>query len=246
MQDPGQDCWDQAYRDLEYAAAPEDDPLVGWLRRWVPPGDGACLELGCFPGRYLAVLGGLGYELHGVDLTPRVESDFSAWLAGRGCRVGRFARADALSWEPGRRYDLVCSFGLIEHFPDWRPVLRSQARLVAEGGRLVVTAPNFRGALQWLLHRTLDERNLARHNLGSMNAAGWRQEVTALGFEVLFAGYVGSFPFWWGDQPRSRLQRLGLGLVGRAGRWLRRLPAGGRLWAPHCGLIARKGGGAGR
>jgi SAM-dependent methyltransferase len=164
-----QTYWDQSYERYEFRPAPDDNMLLRWIRQSLPPGTGACLEVGCFPGRFLPILGELGYELHGIDLTPRVEQDLPAWLRNQGYRVGRFVKGEFLSWDPGRRYDVVCSFGFIEHFSDWPAVLRSQARLVAKGGYLVVSTPNFRGALQWLLHWSLDRQNLKRHNIWSMN-----------------------------------------------------------------------------
>lgn len=235
-----QSSWDDAYSQYQYRDAADDDALVQWIRRWIPPRTGTCLEFGCFPGRYLTVFGKLGYELHGVDLTPRVEQDFAPWLSAQGYRVGQIARDDALLWEPNRRYDVVCSFGFIEHFDDWRAVLRRQARLVDRDGWLMITAPNFRGALQWLLHRALDARNLKRHRMGSMDVRAWAEEAEKLGFAVAEAAYIGRFEFWHADEERNGFQRLGLKLARRAERWLRRLPAGHRLYSPYCGLVARR------
>jgi SAM-dependent methyltransferase len=122
-----QRLWDDGYVQAELFVAPPDDLIRRWLQKHVPSGQGSCLELGCFPGRYLAVLGELGYEVNGIDLTPRVEQDLKPWLQRQGYRVGEFIRDDVFTHAFRRRYDIVCSFGLIEHFEDWPGLLRRHA-----------------------------------------------------------------------------------------------------------------------
>ncbi len=84
-----QSVWDEGYAQHEFFVAPKDDALRQWIETHFPRANKSCLELGCFPGRYLAVFGELGYELNGLDLTPRVEQDFSAWLKSMHYPGGR-------------------------------------------------------------------------------------------------------------------------------------------------------------
>ena len=170
-----QRLWDEGYVKSDLFVAPPDDLIRRWLQKNIPPGQGSCLELGCFPGRYLAVFGELGYEVNGIDLTPRVELDLKPWLQQRGYQVGELIRDDVFTHPFGRRYDIVCSFGLIEHFEDWPGLLRRHAELVAEGGTLIVSTPNFRTGIQGLLHRWCDQENLGRHNLAAMFPDKWAQ-----------------------------------------------------------------------
>jgi len=235
-----QSYWDNVYRDHALVAAREDNTIVQWLLSYLPRGCGRCLEIGCFPGQFLPWIGKLGYELHGIDLTPRVAVELRPWLESLGCRTGDFALADFWSWEPSSLYEIVCSYGFIEHFPEMSVVLRRQAEWVAEGGYLVVTAPNFRGILQRGLHRLLDPENLERHIVEVMDPRSWQEIVEPLGFEILHAGFLGRFNFWWGEQRRTMLQDLGLSVVQKIKPVLARLPAGCPMYAPYCGLIARK------
>lgn len=290
-----QAVWDRGYEAEALEMAKADDPLRLWLEARLggaEGGGGCCLELGCFPGRYLAVLGRLGYEVHGVDLTPRTDTELAPWLAGLGCRVGTIERGDffsvptvppspispmhpiplaptpsippppspllpaapsppslepcSIAYPPsslraGCGYDVVCSFGVIEHFADWRTFLERQASLVAPGGRLVVTAPNFRGWLQHGLHRALDRENLERHCLEAMRPDAWAAHLAAQGWEVLEWGGLGRFDFWAGEARRGPLGGAALWLVrSLRGAAARILPVDTLWCCPHVRLLARR------
>lgn len=236
-----QSYWDASYAGMQPAMAPPGDALREWLEGTVPQAHGEqhALEIGCFPGRYLAVLGTLGYTVHGIDLTPAVERMKPAFAA-MGLRTGEFTHADFLRHEPQRRYDLVCSFGFIEHFPNWRGMIERHAELVAPGGLLVLETPNFRGWVQQLLHRLLDATNLRRHHLGAMRPDAWAAQVQARGFEVLGCGYMGSFDFWGDSPPPNFFQRAVLRVLRAITPWLKRRKPGGAALSPYCVLIARK------
>lgn len=235
-----QERWDEGYTNLSLQSAPADDPIRRWIEQHIPRGTGACLEFGCFPGRYLAVLGELGYEVNGIDLTPRLERDLPAWMRAQGLRTGEFVQADVFTHPFQRSYDVVCSFGLIEHFGQWPKLVERHAELVRPGGWLALSTPNFRGGLQQVLHRWLDARNLSEHNLDAMQPKRWAEIAERLGFEIVMCGYIGPFDFWVGQQKRPAFQDFTLKVLRRLKRAGRILPDNVGFYAPYCGLIARK------
>lgn len=241
-----QELWDGSYEALSLAPATFADPIRQWLQGSIPrvtprTGPKSAFEVGCFPGRYLAVLGERGYELNGIDLTPRIQEDMVPWLASQGFAMGRFERADFFSMTAEKRFDVVASFGFIEHFERWDEVLERHCDLVADGGYLAVSTPNFRGVVQRALHRVLDQPNYERHFVPSMRPDAWAEIASAKGFEVLFAGHFGRFSFWADSPPRHGLHQLSLALMRKATPLLAAcLPADQPSYAPFCGLIARR------
>ena len=235
-----QDYWDASYNNLVLAKAPPRDAVRQWLQSHVPAGSGECLEVGCFPGRYLAVFGELGYRLHGIDLTPRVQSDLPRWLETEGFRIGDFSRCDVCDYSPPSPFDIVCSFGFIEHFANWENIVRIQASWVKPGGLLIMTAPNFRGWIQRALHVALDRRNYMRHNIGAMNLSRWRTAVESLGFTVNFCKQFGGFDFWVDAQERNLLQRALIRRIERLKARFSHVREGAFAYSPYIGLIARK------
>jgi|GEM_PF-323092 len=236
-----QSYWDKGYENYNFQPVLKDDMLIKWLKKYLSSGKGKYVEIGCFPGRYLTFFGKLGYQLNGIDLTPKVEKDLPDWLKESGYEVGKFVKADFLTYNFVEKFDIVSSFGFIEHFHNWQDVLKKHAELVKEGGYIVVTAPNFYGLLQRLLHITLDKENYNRHNINSMRPDLWAEILKKEGFEIINQSYFGKFDFWVDIQKRNLLQKIILGCILSSIRTFRKLlPENKKLYSPYCGVIARK------
>ena len=217
-----QQYWDESYMQTAFSRPQPDDFLRVTLLKYIPQVEqGKAMEVGCYPGGYLSVLGDLGYELHGIDLTPKT-NQLSQYLKEAGYKVGTIAQADFINFSPAEKYEVVCSFGFIEHFENYRAIIIKHTELVASGGYLVMSTPNFRGFFQRAFHSLFDTPNLRRHNLKSMNPDEWASIVKELGYEILFSGYGGGADFWMNND-HSRVQHF----LGRcflfAQKWMGRI-----------------------
>jgi len=238
------DFWQKNYGNSPLMEAKADHPVIRWLIDHVAPGSGDCIEIGCFQGHFLPFFGHLGYRLHGIDVIPQV-LEMPAWLHERGLAVGDFWQQDFFSGKPQRQYEIVCSFGFIEHFSDWEDVVARHLEWVAPGGLLVIMTPNFAGSWQRHFHRLFDKENFLRHYLPAMDPFKWREIIEKTGFSIKFCGYFGRFDFGAAFQQRSFAAKLMVhGMVDILVPLLRRLPwpEGRKLYAPCCGLIAQKQG----
>jgi SAM-dependent methyltransferase len=236
-----QSYWDASYDAMPLAYHESSVLFKDLFDRFLPHG-GDCLEIGCYPGSYLIYLGKrFGYTLHGIDATPHVTA-LPAFFASKEVRTGEIIHGDFLAFRPRRTYDVVASFGFVEHFYDLELVLRKHAELVAPGGTLVVSCPNFR-RVQWLLHRALDYRNLKRHVLASMDLRRWRDILDRAGLDVIWDGYYRTIDFW-ADSPGSKLERSIGKRISSAARFVdQRLRMPNRFTSPYLVSISRKPGG---
>ena len=236
-----QSYWDRSYAAMHPVIAGPEDRVRQWLEQHVhaPQGEQHCLEVGCFPGRYLGVIGGLGYVVHGIDLTPSIIRLKPAFERA-GIRTGEFVEGDFLAFSPKREYDIVCSFGFIEHFTNWQDVLLAHARAVKKGGSLVIETPNFRGGVQRFLHRWLDAENYRRHHIEAMDPRAWARLLEKHGFEIRYAGWFGAFEFWHDTSSHGPLHRVGFRVLRALTPWLKNFKEGGAALSPYCGLVARK------
>jgi SAM-dependent methyltransferase len=235
-----QPYWDQLYaeRPLQYD---EESVLFKDVFERYLPRRGSCFEVGCYPGGFLIYLGSrFGYTVNGIDATPDVNVRLPAFIEQHGVGVGTFLHGDFFSSAIEELFDVVCSFGFIEHFHDPEAVIRRHCALVAPGGTLIITCPNFR-RVQWLLHRWLDPVNLSRHVLTAMNLKRWNGVLRQLGFEVVHSGYYRTFDFWTEDMIQHPVNQFAKRLILRYGHALdRRINLPTSWLSPYMVTVARR------
>lgn len=239
MDKVSQSYWDHSYSAYKYGIA--NDAVTKWLEKHLTEQKGTAFEPGCYPGRYLSFLGKLGWIVNGMDLTPRIEEDFKEWLTKNEIRFNKIEKGDVLAYmnTSGDQYDLVCSFGFIEHFENFLEIIAFHDKIVRPGGQLVITTPNFRGSIQKFLHRWLDTENLKRHYVPAMNPSLWNKKLKSIGYTVNWYGYFGHFDFWADQQKRNLFNKISLEVMNRLTPLFKWLPDS-HLYSPYCGIVATR------
>jgi SAM-dependent methyltransferase len=129
------------------------------------------LEVGCAPGTYLmwcalakqAKACGVEYAEDSFNLTKKLfdDSRVQADLDNKDFMDTRF--------EPGS-FDVVYSFGVVEHFTDPRPMVRKHVEMLKPGGVAIVTVPHFgKGSGYGWLAQRMDRENYDTHNVSIMS-----------------------------------------------------------------------------
>jgi 2-polyprenyl-3-methyl-5-hydroxy-6-metoxy-1,4-benzoquinol methylase len=137
--------------------------------------DAAILDIGCGDGVLFPFLSEFG-QLQGIEPDPTVVSDDSPWRDR--IRIQPFDE----SFNPGRRYDLILMLDVLEHFEDPLRTLKHVARLLGDGGRVLVTVPAFK--LLWTHH---DDLNRHFHRFTKRQLSN---VVGAAGLEVMESWYL--------------------------------------------------------
>jgi SAM-dependent methyltransferase len=189
--------WEQDYyASVELPARPRldfapDRCLVAGLKQFAPVGAGqTVLEVGCAPGRWLlwyaeefrARTTGIEYTDRGVELTRR---NFEAAGVDGAVAAGDFFDAGVVAG----KFDLVLSLGFIEHFDDLSRAFNRHVEFMADGGRLAIGVPNFRGLIG-LLQRWGDPELLAKHNRDAMKPRVYERLASAAGLRVEHVAYL--------------------------------------------------------
>ena len=237
--------WEKGYSETKpQIHSQKNDVVRCWIEKHVPATEAgqqkSAIEIGCYPGRYLSVLGDLGYIANGIDFCKQVET-LAASFKKSGYRVGEFWEEDFEKFQTERKFDVVASFGFIEHFYNFEDIVLKHAALVNRNGCLVLEVPNFYGAFQNFLHRNFDKENHSRHFIPAMNIELLAESIDRIGFDIRYKGYFGPADFWTEHQERGLLQKLLLtAIYSLRPVFKKMLPADRRMYSPFAGIVARK------
>lgn len=165
------------------------------LERHVRPGN-RYIEIGCAPGKMLAwVASVLKAEASGLDYSESGIAKCHKLFNALGLKANLYHDDFFNHHLPPASFDVVTSFGVIEHFDDARPVVQRHLDLVKPGGVALIAVPNY-GGLYGLLQHWCDAPNLELHNLEIMNPCAMTALVDSPDVESAHAYPFGAMSPW--------------------------------------------------
>ncbi len=201
-----QEMWESGYAGSDAGGvAPYASPqtragtyeVVRVLRRHLPNPQGLqLLEMGCGGSKYLPWMAReMGLAPNGIDYTESGCKSARRALESINA-TGSIFCVDFMELDPSfhGKYDVVTSFGVVEHFINTGQVLACFADTLAPGGKMITFVPNVRSLAGSLVKR-LDRALFDTHKLFDLaEFAGYHQEA---GLQVLEATYTEWLDFEW-------------------------------------------------
>jgi SAM-dependent methyltransferase len=149
--------------------------LAEFDTRFPPPG--RMLDLGCSCGYFLDVALERGYDAYGVEFS---EEAIAAAQPGTRQRIRRGNVNEAESDHPSE-YDVVTAFDIIEHLEDPVAFLEEIAGMLSPGGGVVISTPDTRHVLRYLMGRRWPMLQPMQHTT-LMSRLGLRVALERAGF----------------------------------------------------------------
>jgi len=161
----------------------------------------SALEIGGFPGHYSIYLKKylqiectlLDYVIHKKIIDDLLKENA---LSKHDINV---IEANLFEYKSHRKYDLVFSNGLIEHFEDTQVVIQKHVDLLSDDGQLFISLPNFRGINGWF-QKKFDPENYFKHNIDSMDIEKLKIYCQNLELKNVRVFYNGVFMVWLENQ----------------------------------------------
>ena len=148
--------------------------------------------------------------------------------------------SDFFSFKTIKKYDVVFSYGFIEHFSEIEKVLAKHWELVKPGGKLIIVYPNFLG-INGLLQVLFDPENLIVHNLSIMLMRNLNEKLQLAGIHKYKIFYYGGLGIWLeGLDKRSLVLKSFIYALAAFGKVLKILDINNRLISPQIVLVAKK------
>ncbi len=235
-----QSFWDKYWNEEQRQGDPTDFIFNDLLKRYLPRG-GSYFEVGCAPGTVMINFHRtFQYTVAGVDFS-HVESTRNT-LASHGIEAA-VIDADFTTMPIDRQFDVVASWGFVEHFSNAGDIIKKQAQFVKPGGFLVVEVPNltyFNG----LIYRIFDKPLLDKHNRAIMHPAALSGPIPADEFDIVFCNfYSTNFLFFNFNNPAVASMRALKAFV-RSAKFLFKLlrldNIPNRFFSPYLILIAQR------
>lgn len=211
------------------------------------------LEIGSAPGhRSLALWRRFGIQPFGLEYTAEGARAQRALYRASGLPEELVVQGDFFddAWraQQAGTFDLVASYGFIEHFERPEEVARKHLELVRPGGLLVITVPNLNpGTFYGRLVRRFNPAVYAMHNVQTCTRDSFGRIFAGEGCEILHCGPLGGCDVEfdpdgrWTSRAVARLLRLANPVVNAwnnvfIGLRLREFPRSSSVLA----LVARK------
>ena len=171
------------------------------------PGD-RMLDYGCGVGYVCSLFSGLGYDVTGVDISPR------ALEIGRRREPNvMFLEAESdgsLLFDDGH-FAVIACLGVLEHVPEPEPVVQELRRVAAADATAVWVVPNARSPFFWFGHGTGQIEEHPR------TLDGWRELLAENGWAIEDVrrdpGPIDRPVAAWKRLAQAFLNRLPLGLT---------------------------------
>lgn len=143
--------------DAQFAREAAMSDHYSRIGAWITPEHGKrVLELGCGPGRYVALLANLGFDVVGAD--PCAAASLPTWdmiKAHRNVEFLEHVYAEDLPFEDGSFDQLAC-LGALLYFNDPAKALAEMRRVLKPGGRMIVRTVNRHNLYRLVTGRNLD------------------------------------------------------------------------------------------
>lgn len=249
-----QQYWDEEWRKWqetwkgEENYSNEEKSIQGYyfntlFKKYLPHGEKTYLEIGCAPGSIMVNFAkNFRYRVSGIDYSSG--EVVRNTLKRHKIMDYDLIEQDFLDFETVQKFDVVASFGFVEHFEDYNYVIAKQASLVKQDGFLIVQVPNIR-YFNYLLFRLFFPHSIKMHNLKVMDLKEISYSILKNNeFDVLFCNYYKSC-FIFFNTENSQLSSHPL-----LKKWLRRLKTmieflhldniANKFFSPYIIMIAKK------
>ncbi len=166
------------------------------------------LEAGCGSGVWAFLLEQVGFEIWGVDFSEAAIKGATEYAKYHNLS-SRFFQGDVREMSfPDNYFDVVVSYGVIEHFPDSENAVKEFYRVLRPGGACLVTAPN-----PFTFHRLIGRHVLNITKSARLGYVGYEDNYTPralaemlkeLGFQEVTCGILEQgllFGMFWPSIP---------------------------------------------
>jgi SAM-dependent methyltransferase len=229
--------WKEYWKNYQYKKVPQKMFFDKYLPSSIS--GKTFIEIGGFPGtmsiyfhkKYNCTVSLLDYYID-KEMTNKLEQANDIPKDTVKC-----IESDFFDFNSKQLYDIVFSYGFIEHFDDTYDVIKRHVDLLAPTGNLLIILPNFLGLNGWI-QRRFDRETFDVHNLKSMELIRLRKIMSSFNLNNVKIEYTKKPIVWLESKPTiSHLIKLSVKILSYT---LKLIPIRCRLLSPFIVISADK------
>ena len=171
---------------------------------------GDVLEIGAAPGKWLSFMNKTySMTASAIEYSPIGADALKKNLEILKTPIDTVYIGDFFDIKPAPKFDIVMSFGFIEHFDDPSTVVSRHLDWLSPEGKLIIGIPNFSN-FHGNLQKILDKSVYDAHNIAIMNLESLASLVDKSVAKVETVRFLGSFepalPYWTRQDVRGSLK----------------------------------------
>lgn len=180
--------------DREHASAVSHNPHYSRIGELLGSDPGRVLEIGCGPGRYVALLASLGWEVVGAD--PLRFPSWDVISKYRAVTWNEGIYAERLPY-PDSSFDAVACLGALLYFKNPKLAFSEIFRVLRPRGRILVRSVNRTNLFRLARGKDLDPATVTTYSEQEL-----AKFIELAGFDVLSTFSYGFYPpifpgLWW-------------------------------------------------
>ena len=184
--------WNEIHWKMTFPRIVKDKQYPAWvIDSFIEPfiKGKTLFEMGCGSSAWLPFLA-KKYNLlvSGLDYTHIGAFNCKRNLTIQNIKFDEIIEQDVLTWDTDKKYDIIISFGLIEHFEKPETVLFNAYKHLNDGGLIITVIPNLMGLAHQLTHRFIPESSDGYKKINKRILSGLHNSA---GFNLLNCGYAG-------------------------------------------------------
>jgi len=236
--------WDDYFDRHDQAPAIVNDSYFADIfeRFLVADPNKTVLEIGCADSKFLCFLSKkFGYRAYGLDYSDAITKTAELFKFNNLSEPTLY-KEDLFSWKTDKKFDVICSFGFVEHFENLDTIIAKHAELVSDNGKIIITLPHFAHG-QYLLHWLIGRENLKKHNTGIMNLNSIRRSIEKNNLKIEHLSYYKTFGFWTERESLARWEKIFNWGIIKFGKVITKIFGYNRpnpLFSPHIICVAVK------
>jgi len=178
------------YRNMNTISMKLVDKL---LKKKIKTGKGkTLLEIGCAPGSWLIYFKKtFGFDVYGMDYIQSGIDYTKRNLKYAGVKASGLYTQDIFNNKMRRKFDVVFSWGLLEHFTDQELIVKKHYELVKKGGLLIIFVPNFQQGINRIIQGLVNKKILDAHY--KITRQDMKRIYEEIGLKDVEAEYIGYF-----------------------------------------------------